>query len=68
MLAQGLRFVEHVGAFALGLGQQVRGVQVFGVKGRVFAHQHGVKTSQGAIGHFLLVKPIVRITRQRDAA
>ena len=46
VVAQGARAVDDARALALGLLQQVRGVDVFGVKRRVLAHQNGVKRRQ----------------------
>jgi hypothetical protein len=40
------RLVEHARAFALGLAQQVGGVEVLAVEGRVLAHHHGVSLAQ----------------------
>ena len=43
MVAQSRGFVEDLGAFALGLAEQMCGVEIFAVEGRVFAHDDGVK-------------------------
>ena len=34
--------VEHRSAFALGLLQQMGGVEIFAVEGRILAHQHRI--------------------------
>ena len=46
--ARGL--VEDPGAFAFGLLQQVRGVEVLAVEGRVLAHQHRMHVRSAAAG------------------
>ena len=63
MVTQGLRAVEYACAFAFGLLQHMRGVQVFGIKRRVFAHQHRIKVFQGGSGRVFNAKP--RILRRQ---
>ena len=46
VVAQRSRLVENARAFALGLAQQVGGVEVLAVEGRVLAHHHGVSLAQ----------------------
>ena len=46
MVAQGARFVEHPGAFPLGLLQQVGAVEILCIKRRVFAHDDSAEVAQ----------------------
>ena len=46
VVAQRGGFVEHLGTLALGLLQQVGGVDEFGVKRWVFTHQHRIEVFQ----------------------
>jgi hypothetical protein len=50
VVAQRARLVEHPGALALGLLQQVRGVEVFAVKRRVLAHETASNSASGMTG------------------
>ena len=63
MVAQGAGAVDDQRALALGLLQQVRGVEVFGVKGRVFAHEHGVKVTQRGGARCARCKPRLALFR-----
>ena len=68
VVAECRRPVEHARAFALGLLQQVSGVEVFAVERRILAHQHRVDVGerQGRCG--LLNEPVVRVSGQRELA
>jgi hypothetical protein len=50
VVAQRRGAVEHACTLALGLPEQVRGVEVFAVEGRVLAHDHRAGIAQGAGG------------------
>ena len=66
MVAQCPGLVEHACAFALGLLQQVGGVEVLAVKRRVLAHQHRASNStSSAVRSGCAVVPVLRgIARQ----
>ncbi len=68
VVAQGARRVEDPRPFALGLAQQVGGVEVLAVKRRVLAHDHRVGVGQrpGARVHHL--EPVVGAAGQADLA
>ena len=50
MVTQRRRLVEDPRTLAFGLAQQVRGIKVFAVKGRVFAHHDGAGIGQCDVG------------------
>ena len=66
MVAQGARTVEDARALALGLLQQVRGVEIFAVKGRVLAHHDGIEGVQGPDFSCFRVEPVLRFAGQAD--
>mmetsp|Transcript_21599 Transcript_21599/g.51232 ORF Transcript_21599/g.51232 Transcript_21599/m.51232 type:complete len:499 (-) Transcript_21599:3260-4756(-) len=66
MLAQRAGLVEDAGALALGLAEQVGGVEELGVEGRVLAHQHGADVGQGDIGRGGDAVPVVRVAGELD--
>jgi hypothetical protein len=68
VVAQRARLVDDARAFALGLLQQVRGVEIFAVEGRVLAHQHGVEVGQRGLAAGGFGEPGGRVTGQRDVA
>ena len=68
MVAQRGRAVEDLGAFTLGLAQQVGGVKVFAVKRRVGAHDDGVKIFQRRSARGGLGEPGVGLSSERDVA
>jgi hypothetical protein len=68
VVAQRGRLVEDARAFALGLLQQVRGVEVFAVEGRVLAHDHASKSFSGRAHVAVSTEPVVLGAGQRDLA
>ncbi|MNJ54944.1 hypothetical protein D3C77_504090 [compost metagenome] len=70
MVANGGAGIEHARALRLCIFQQVRGIHVFHVKGRVFAHDHGAKIRQRQILRGGLRPPAVvvqiGVRHQRD--
>ena len=64
VVAQSRRAVEHLGAFALGLAEQMGRVKIFAVKRRVFAHDHCGKIFQRSAVHGGLDEPIGGVPRQ----
>jgi len=68
MVAQRRGLVEHARAFTLRLLEQVRGVEVFAVEGRVLAHDHRVEVGQGAHAAMVLDEPLVFRAGERDLA
>ena len=68
VVAQRARLVEDLRAVALGLLQQVRGVEIFAVKRRVFAHQHRAKVFQRHGARAGFGKPVHGVAGQRDVA
>ena len=68
VVPQGRRLVEDPGAFALSLAQQVGGVEVLAVKGRVLAHHHGVHAVQRDLSRGLRAEPIIGVACERDFA
>ena len=72
MVAQRAGLVEHPGALALGLLQQVGGVEKFAVERRVLAHHHRVEVLERLPALIGLVlggaEPVHRITGERDVA
>jgi hypothetical protein len=68
VVAQRAGLVEHPRAVALGLLQQVRGVEILAVKRRVLAHQDGVEVLQGHGARPVVLEPAVRVAGQPDVA
>jgi hypothetical protein len=68
VVAQRARAVEDARAFALGLLQQVRGVEELAVERRVLAHQHGVEAVQRLARFVRDLEPRIGFARQRDVA
>jgi hypothetical protein len=69
VFAQRLRAVEDLRAFAPGLTQQMGGVEVLAVEGRVLAHQHRADVLQRQGPLTALLEPVgVGAARQRDVA
>ena len=66
VVAQRTRLVEYLGAFALGLLQQVRGVKIFAVKRRVFAHDDSGKAMQRQHRALLFFEPVLGLPGQGD--
>jgi hypothetical protein len=68
MVAQCRRPVEHTRALALGLLQQMRGVEVFRVERRILAHQHRARVGQRELALGDDVEPRVLVVGQRERA
>ena len=68
VVAQGSWAVEDIGTFALGLAQQVRGVEVFAVKGWVGAHDDRAKVLEVGAARGGLGEPGVELGSERDVA
>ena len=64
MVAQSRGLVENLGAFALGLAEQMRSVEIFAVKGRVFAHDDGVKVFEPCLALGCDLIPSISLARQ----
>ncbi|MNE17281.1 hypothetical protein D3C80_1102560 [compost metagenome] len=60
-VAQALRAVDHQHAGTFGLLQQVGGVDVLVVEGRVLAHQDHVQFGQRDVGLGLQLEPVLRV-------
>ena len=67
VVAQGARAVENARAFSLGLLQQVGGVEVFAVKGRILAHHDGIELVQSLHFGGFGGEPVLRFAGQADA-
>ena len=61
---KGRCLVEYLGAFTLGLAKQMGGVKVLAVKGRVFAHDDGVKVFEPCLALGCDFIPSTRIASQ----
>ena len=68
VVAQRARLVEDTRAFALGLLEQVRRVEVLAVERRVLAHHDGAEIGQRHRRRLAGREPVARVAGQRDLA